>query len=227
MDIKGFGIASVRALIEKGYIKNEADIYRLKDRREALIAQKLIGKEKSTDNLLSAIEKSKGNAPERLLTGLGIPGIGKAAARDLMGTFHSLMRLADATPEEILGVRDMGEVSARNLVAYFSRQETRTLLSALKAQGLTMEKAVRAATDDRLQGKSFVLTGTLPTMSRQEAAALIEAHGGRVTGSVSAKTDYVVAEESAGSKLTKAESLGISVLSEADLQAMLEGTSEP
>lgn len=221
MDIKGFGIASVRALIEKGYIKNEADIYRLKDQREALIAQKLIGKEKSTDNLLSAIEKSKGNAPERLLTGLGIPGIGKAAARDLMETFHSLMRLADATSEEILGVRDMGEVSARNIVEYFSRQETRTLLSALKAQGLTMEKAIRAAADDRLQGKSFVLTGTLSTMSRQEAAALIEVHGGRVTGSVSAKTDYVVAGENAGSKLTKAENLGISVLSEADLQAMI------
>ena len=227
MDIKGFGIAAVKALIEKGYIKNEADIYRLKEHREALIAQKIVGKEKSTDNLLSAIEKSKGNDPERLLTGLGIPGIGKAAARDLMETFHSLTRLADATPDEILGVRDMGEVSARNLVAYFSRQETRTLLSALKAQGLTMEKALRAATDDRLQGKSFVLTGTLPTMSRQEAAALIETHGGRVTGSVSAKTDYVVAGESAGSKLTKAESLGISVLSEADLQAMIEGTSEP
>ena len=226
MDIKGFGIAAVKALIEKGYIRNEADIYQLKAHREDLIAQKIVGKEKSTDNLLSAIEKSKTNAPERLLTGLGIPGIGKAAARDLMKTFPSLERLASAAPEEILGVRDMGEISARNLVQYFSLETTTALLAELKAQGLTMSKPTREAADDRLAGKSFVLTGTLSGMSRQEAAALIESHGGRVAGSVSSKTDYVVAGENAGSKLTKAENLGISILSAEELQAMINGKLE-
>lgn len=226
MDIKGFGIAAVKALIEKGYLRNEADIYALKTHREALIAQKIIGKEKSTDNLLSAIEKSKENPPERLLTGLGIPGIGKAAARDLMRKFSSIERLTNATADEILSVPDMGEISAKNLVQYFARQETSALLAEMKAQGLTMAQPVRAALDDRLAGKRFVLTGTLPTMSRQEAAALIESHGGRVGGSVSAKTDYVVAGENAGSKLTKAEELGVPVLTESDLQALLAEASE-
>ncbi len=221
MDIKGFGIAAVRALIEKGYIRNEADIYRLKEHRDALLQEKIIGREKSTDKLLEAIEKSKANTPDRLLTGLGIAGIGKAAARELLRAFPSLDRLAAASAEEIQSVPDMGEISAANIIQYFSRSETKRLLAELKALGVNMEKTTKEPLDNRLAGKSFVLTGTLSSMSRQEAAALIEAHGGRVTGSVSLKTDYLLAGENAGSKLDKAEKLNIPVLSEEDLKTML------
>lgn len=221
MDIKGFGEAAIHGLIEQGYLKNIADIYHLREHRDALIAGGLIGKEKNTDKLLAAIEASKGNDPVQLVTGFGIPGIGRAAARELLRTFRAIPVLMKASEEEILAVRDMGEVSARAITRFFADEENRREIDDLAAQGVRMEAEAAAAGDDALAGKTFVLTGTLPTLGRKECAALIESHGGRVTGSVSKKTDYLVAGEAAGSKLTKAQSLGIAILSEDELQDLI------
>ena len=222
MDIKGFGMAYIKALIEAGYLGNVADIYTLAAKREDLIEQGLIGKEKNTDKLLEAIEKSKQNEPQQLLTGLGISGIGRAAARELMQHFGSLDKLAAASAEEIQMVRDIGTISAEALVAYFHKEENLALLAAFRAAGVNMVLEDTGRVDDTMTGKSFVITGTLPTLGRKEAAAHIEAHGGRVAGSVSKKTDYLVAGEAAGSKLTKAQELGVTILSEAELLVLLE-----
>ena len=221
MDIKGFGEAAVHALIEKGYLQSIADIYHLREHRDALLAEGIVGKEKNTDKLLAAIEASKENAPERLVTGFGIPGIGRAAARELMRNFHSVQALMAADETALLAVRDMGDISARAIVQFFADEENRRQIADMAAQGVRMEAEQAAALDDTLGGKTFVITGTLPTLGRKECAALIEAHGGRVTGSVSKKTDYLVAGEAAGSKLQKAQTLGIPVLDEAGLRALL------
>ena len=221
MDIKGFGEAAIHGLIEQGYLSNIADIYHLHERRGELVAKGLIGKEKNTDKLLANIEASKANDPARLLTGLGIPGIGRAAARELMLQFGSLNKLAEAEAEAILAVRDMGEVSARTLVTFFRDETNRALLAELSDLGLNFVSGEKAVTTGAAAGKTFVITGTLPTLGRKECAALIEAHGGRVSGSVSRKTDYLVAGEAAGSKLTKAQELGTAILDEAGLKALL------
>lgn len=222
MDIKGLGEAAIHALIEQGFIRNIADLYTLQAKRAELIGKGIIGKEKNTDKVLAAIEASKANEPERLLTGLGIPGIGRTAARELMQHFGSLDALAAATEEEILTVRDMGEISARALVRYFEDPEDQALLAAFRTAGVNFTRQQAGPVDEKLAGKTFVITGTLPNLSRKDAAALIESHGGRVTGSVSKKTDYLVAGEAAGSKLQKAQDLGIAVLDEAGLQALVQ-----
>ena len=222
MDIKGFGLAYVHELIEQGYVKNIADIYRLKESRDELIARGLLGKEKNTDKLLAAIEASKENDPQQLLTGLGISGIGRAAARDMIQAFHSIDALRSASEEELLAVPDLGEISVHHIRAFFADEQNQRLLDELKALGLRMEREIALADEPQsLAGKTFVITGTLPTMGRQEAAELIEKHGGRVTGSVSKKTDFLLAGEAAGSKLRKAQELGISILSEEDFRNMI------
>lgn len=223
MDIKGLGEAAIHSLIEQGYVASIVDLYRLQERREGLIAAGIIGKEKNTDKVLAAINASKGNEPQQLVTGLGITGIGRAAARELMLTFGSLERLATATLEEILAVRDMGEISAQNIVDFFSAADNKAMLAELKALGVNMESAAPAITAGALTGKTLVITGTLPTLSRKDCAALIEAQGARVAGAVSKKTDYLVAGEAAGSKLTKAQELGITILSEEELLALIKG----
>lgn len=223
MDIKGLGEAAIHALIEQGYVASIVDLYRLQERREELIEAGIIGKEKNTDKVLAAIAASRGNEPQQLLTGLGITGIGRAAARELMLTFGSLERLATASLEEILAVRDMGEISAQNIVDFFSADDNKQMLADLKALGVNLESAAPAITEGALTGKTLVITGTLPTLSRKDCAALIEAQGARVAGSVSKKTDYLVAGEAAGSKLTKAQELGITILSEEELLALING----
>ena len=222
MDIKGFGASCVKSLIDEGYIKNIADIYRLKNHRDKLIESGLMGKEKNTDKILKAVEESKGNEPHRLLTGLGIAGIGVAAAKELMRRFGGFNRLSGATEEEIIAVPDMGEVSARHIVEFFADEDNRKMLSDLKDLGLNTE-GMPTVSDGKFAGQTFVLTGTLPTLSRTEAADLIEKAGGKVSGSVSKKTDYVLAGEAAGSKLAKAESLGVKIIDEAEFLKMIEG----
>lgn len=221
MDIKGFGTVYIKELIEKGYLRNIADIYRLGEHREELIAAGILGKEKNTDKLLRMIEESKKNEPRQLLTGLGIPGIGRAAARDLMQRFGSMEALGKATEEELLDVPDMGEISVRNIRQYFSDEENQSILQALRDAGVNMESSGTAGAKGIFSGKTFVITGTLPTMDRKEAAALIEEHGGKVTGSVSKKTDYLLAGESAGSKLAKAKELGTAIISEEELFSLI------
>ena len=224
MDIKGFGESAIIALTRGGYLHDVADIYSLHLHRSELISSGVIGREKSVDNRLSAIEASKMNPPDRLLTGLGISGIGRAAAISLMQTFPSIDALQEAArtdPQRIRAVPDMGEVSVQKLTDFFSSESGEALLDKLRAAGVNFESAsiVRAGTS--LEGKSFVITGTLPTLSREECTALITSHGGTVKGSVSKKTDYLVAGDAAGSKLQKAEDLGIPILDEAALKEML------
>ena len=221
MDIKGFGLAYVKALIAGGFVKNIADIYQLFAHRDMLIEKGIIGKEKNTDKLLLAIEKSKENDPQMLLTGLGIANIGKGGARELMLHFKSIGRLSEASVDEILEVRDIGSISAEAIRDYFATEENKNILQKLQAAGVNMELSQALAIDEKLQDKTFVITGTLPTLGRSEAAALIEAHGGRVAGSVSKKTDYLLAGEAAGSKLVKAQELGITILSEEDFKQLL------
>ncbi|MFC2314384.1 MAG: NAD-dependent DNA ligase LigA [Selenomonas massiliensis] len=224
MDIKGFGESAIIALTRGGYLHDVADIYSLHLHRSELISSGVIGREKSVDNRLGAIEASKTNPPDRLLTGLGISGIGRAAAISLMQTFPSIDALQEAArtdPERIRTVPDMGEVSVQKLTDFFSSESGVALLDKLRAAGVNFKSTsiVRAGTS--LEGKSFVITGTLPTLSREECTALITSHGGTVKGSVSKKTDYLVAGEAAGSKLQKAEDLGIPILDEAALKEML------
>lgn len=221
MDIKGLGEAAIHALIEEGYIENIADLYTLKDKRDELIEKGIIGKEKNTDKVLKAIEDSKANEPQRLLTGLGIPGIGRTAARELMLHFGSIDKLSEASEEDILAVRDMGEISAKAIVSYFRDPKSQEILKAFRQAGVNFELADTGLVDEKFEGLTFVITGTLPTMSRKEAAALIESHGGRVAGSVSKKTNYLVAGDAAGSKLQKAQDLGVPVLDEEGLQALI------
>ena len=222
MDIKGFGATYIMELVHLGYLKDIADIYDLKKHREELIEQGIIGKEKNTDKLLDTIEKSKQNEAFQLLTGFGIPNVGKAAAKTILKHFGSIEALMQADMESLQQVADVGEVTALCIRNYFQDENNCKIIERLKEAGVNMEMAESGSEDGRFDGLTFVITGTLPTMDRKAAAALIEAHGGKVSGSVSKKTNYLLAGENAGSKLTKANDLGVSVISEAELQEMLK-----
>lgn len=221
MDIKGFGTVYIEDLVRLGYIKDIADIFELKKHRNELIEQGIIGKEKNTDKLLDAIEKAKENDASKLLTGFGIPNVGKAAAKSIMKHFKTMERLEAASVEELTAVNDIGEVSARCIRAFFTDEKNQAVLKRLKEAGVTMETKEVSSIESPLTGKTVVVTGTLPSLGRKEAAELIEKYGGKVSGSVSKKTDYVLAGENAGSKLDKAGQLGISVISEEELYQML------
>ena len=221
MDIKGLGEKNIAALIEKGYLHNIADIFRLKEHRQELIAQGVVGKEKNTDKLLLAIEAAKAKEPQRLLTGLGIPGIGKAAAAALMQHFKTLAALERANKEEILAVRDMGEISAAAIHAYFQNEGNAAIFRELQQLGVGTLAKEREVQGEQLENMTFVVTGTLEKFGRKEITELIEQHGGRVTDSVSKKTDYLVAGENAGSKLQKAEQLGVKILTEEEFLRLL------
>lgn len=222
MDIKGFGTVYIEDLVRLGYIKDIADIYGLKQHREELIEQGIIGKEKNTDKLLDAIEKSKQNEAYQLLTGFGIPNVGKAAAKTILRYFKNIDTLMEADVEELQKVEDVGEVTAVCIREFFEDEKNREIVERLKTCGVNVELKETVNGDLRFAGLTFVITGTLPSMDRKEAAALIDARGGKVTGSVSKKTDYLLAGENAGSKLAKANELGIRVISEDELKNMLE-----
>lgn len=224
MDIKGFGTVYIEELINKGYISSVADIYRLKEHRDALIEEGIIGKEKNTDKLLDAIEKSKENDAYQLLTGLGISNVGKAAAKAIMRKLQNFDALMRASSEELQEVDDIGRVSADCILDFFQKEENQALMEQLKESGLNMECLEEDRGDLMLSGMTFVITGTLPNMDRKEAAAYIEQLGGKVTGSVSKKTNYLLAGENAGSKLKKAQDLGITVISEEELFHMTKET---
>lgn len=221
MDIKGMGEQNIHALIEGGYIHDIGDIFNLAVHRDELIAKGVIGKEKNTDKLLAAIEKAKENEPQRLVTGLGIAGIGKAAARELMLHYGSIDALAEADVESIQQVRDIGSIGSQAIYEYFRDDVNRDILRRLREYGVNMELQDTGIVDDVLAGKTVVVTGTLPTLSRNDAKNMIEAHGGKAAGSVSKKTDYVLAGEAAGSKLVKAQELGITIIDEAEFLQMI------
>lgn len=226
MDIKGFGAVYAHDLIQEGYLHDVADIFTLFQHRDELIEKGIIGKEKNTDKLLGVIEKAKGNPPARLLTGLGISNVGKSAAQALMNHFGTFDALAEATEEALVAVPDIGPISAQCVFAYFRQERNRAIIEKLKAAGVNMEQEIVSppAEDLPLSGQTVVITGTLPGMSREEAAQLVEQNGGKVTGSVSKKTSFLLAGEAAGNKLTKAQQLGIPVLSLEELQAKLSAT---
>lgn len=218
MNIDGLGPAVIGALLEADLIRDAADLYTLK--REDVAALDRLG-EKSADNLLSAIEESKTRGLERLLCAFGIRQVGEVAAAALAQKFGSLTALSEATYEDLCAVPDVGDVTASGIVEFFSSDENRELIGRLAEAGVSMT-AEKKQTGDSLAGLTFVLTGTLPNMTRDEASALIVAAGGRVSGSVSKKTSYVVAGSEAGSKLTKAEALGVPVIDEEALLTMLK-----
>ena len=220
MDIKGFGTVYIEELVRLGYLKDVADIYDLKDHREELIEQGIIGKEKNTDKLLDAIETSKKNDAYKLLTGLGIPNVGKAAAKAILKYFKEFDALEAADMDQLQEVNDIGEVSADCIFRFFGDEKNKVLLQRLREAGVNMAYIPEEGADERFVGQTFVITGTLPSMDRKEAAAWIEKFGGKVAGSVSKKTAYVLAGENAGSKLTKANELWIKVISEEDILAM-------
>lgn len=222
MDIKGFGTVYIEELVRRGFIKNIADIFILKNHRAQMIEEGMIGKEKNTDKLLDAIEGAKQRDACQLLTGFGIPNVGKAAAKAIMKQFETIEKLADATLEQLTEVPDIGEVSARCIQNFFADASNQEMIRRLKAEGVNMTRIMQEGSSDRFAGMTFVITGTLANMERKKAAELIEQNGGKVSGSVSKKTTYLLAGENAGSKLTKADALGVSVISEQQLLEMLE-----
>ena len=224
MDIEGLGPAAVDQLVETGLVASPADLY-------SLTVEQLAGLERfaetSARNLVEAIAKSRQNPLSRLLFGLGIRNIGERAAQLLARRFRTMDAILAASGEEVSDIDGFGGVMAESVTDYFRNEQSRTLIERLRAAGLNFEEPVEEA-GAAFSGKTFALTGTLSGYTRQEAKALIERNGGKVSASVSKKTDYLLAGEEAGSKLTKAQQLGVAVLSEAEFHAMLKdlgGTS--
>ena len=220
MDIEGLGAKLITQLVDSERLKTPADIYSLT--REELAALERMG-EKSAENLVTAIEGSKETTLKRFLFALGIREVGEATAMSLADYFGRLEAIAAADAESLEQVPDVGPVVASRISAFFDEPHNAEVIQALVDAGITWEERepVRAPKDGALAGKTFVLTGTLPSMTRDEAKARIQAQGGKVTGSVSSKTDYLVAGDKAGSKLAKAQKLEIDVLDEEALEALL------
>lgn len=219
MDIDGMGPAVLEQLLNQGMIKSFSDLYRLE--LEPLSQLDRMGI-KSAQNLIDAVEKSKSAEIYRLVYALGIRHIGEKAAKLLCEHFLSIDALFTASVEEISAIDGYGAIMAESVADYFSLDATRALIDELRSLGVEMKPLQAKKKEGIFLGKTFVLTGTLPTMSRKEASVLIEQNGGKTSSSVSKKTDYVLAGEEAGSKLTKAQSLGITIISEADLLNMIE-----
>ncbi len=218
MNIDGLGPQIVEALLKNDLIHDAADLYTL--RTEDIAQMERMG-EKSAQNLIDAIERSKSAGLERLVYALGIRNVGEVAAETLAGHYGSLEALQKATVEELCGIPDFGQITAECVVNFFSHPQNLALCGRLTAAGLVTVSTAKPV-GDRFAGLTFVLTGTLPTMTRDEAGERIKAAGGKVSGSVSSKTSYVVAGEAAGSKLTKAQTLGVKIIDEDELLKMLE-----
>ena len=220
MDIEGLGPAVVQLLVTEGLIQSPGDLYHLDYEQVAQLEG--LG-EKSARNLERAIEKSKSQGLSRLLTAFGIRQVGAKAAQTLSRKFQTLDRLMAATEEELTETEDIGGITAQSLIQWFASPQSRHLIEVLRAAGVSFE-STEEAIGELLAGKTFVLTGTLTRYSRSEAKKLLEAQGAKVAGSVSKKTSFVIAGEAAGSKLTKAQELGVPVLTEEDLASILAGT---
>lgn len=224
MDIRGLGERSIQQLLETGLVHDVADLYGL-DEAQLLTLEGFA--ELSARNLVAAIATSKGQPLSRLLFALGIRHVGVQAARLLAQRFETMDAVLAADVETVAGIHGIGETTAQALAAYLAEPRNRAVLERLAAAGVSMVEPVERAEYTPLAGLSFVVTGTLPTLSRPEATAFIERHGGRVAGSVSKKTDYVLAGESPGSKLEKARELGVPVIDEAELRALAENRGAP
>lgn len=219
MDIDGLGPAVLEQLVNEGLVKSPADLYRLKADDISSLERMA---EKSANNLISAVEKSKENELYRLVFALGIRNIGLKAAKLLCENFPTIDDIMNAKAADFETIDGFGEVMALSIENYFSLESTKELIADLKSLGLKMKSSAPKSVGGIFSGKTFVLTGTLPTMKRSEASKLIEDNGGKTSSSVSKKTSYVLAGEEAGSKLTKAQSLGITIITEEEFKAMLE-----
>lgn len=218
MNIDGLGPQIVHTLLDNKLITSVADLYTLSENK---LLQLDNFKEKSVNNLLSAIEKSKSNSLDRLVFGLGIRNIGQASAKLLCDKFGDLDNIMNASAEQISEIDGFGGVMAQSVYNAFHEEHMIELIKRLKECGINT-KYEKIQIDDRFAGKTFVLTGTLPTLKRSEAKALIEKYGGKASGSVSKKTDYVLAGEEAGSKLDKAQQLGIEIITEEQFKDMIK-----
>lgn len=226
LDVKGFGEEYISKLIDAGYIDEITDIFDLRIKREQLLEDKIFGLAKNTDKLLDSIDNAVASAPAfKILAGLGIPNVGKATARELMRHFSSIDDVVNASIEDLMNVGDIGQISAEAIYSFFKSPANLAILDALRKAGATFTSASQI--DSHIfDGKTFCITGTLPTLSREKASELIERNGGRVSTSVSSKTSFLLAGEAAGSKLNKANELGIMVISEQDLFEKLQNPNE-
>ena len=218
MDIDGMGEALVDQLVDGGHVRSVGDIYSLT--LDRLLALERMG-QKSAQKILDNIERSKARPLPRVLNGLGIPFVGERTAQILADTFGNINAIADASEEKLQEAEEVGPKVARAIREFFAEERNRSLVKQLRAAGLQFEQEVKKKAGGPLEGKVFVLTGTFPSLTREEAKSRIEAAGGKVTGSVSKKTDYVVAGEEAGSKLDKARALEIAVIGERELLQMI------
>lgn len=222
MDIKGFGTEYIRKLAEGGFLKDIADVFELKDKREKLIEEKVLGLAHNTDKLLAAIEAARVETPaDKVLAGLGIPGVGKATAKELIRTFGSISAIEEADREALVCVQDIGDISAEAIFSFFRDEGNRELMSRLKALGLNFAKEENELQGTALSGLTFCITGTLEGMSRSEAENLIESNGGKPVSSVSKKTSYLLMGADAGSKERKARELGVPIISLEELKEMI------
>lgn len=215
MDIEGLGESLIDLFVDRGFLKNYAGVYELKNRRDELIAIERLGK-KSVDNLLQSVENSKSQPFARVLFALGIRYVGAGAARKLAAYFRSVESLISASPEEIEAVPEIGPSISKSVVKFFSDPRNMEIVESLRKEGLNFRDETRTAVSEGFLNKTFVLTGTLESMTRDEAAEIIMNAGGKVSSSVSKKTDFVVAGENAGSKLDKAKQLSVKILNEAE-----------
>jgi len=220
MNIDGVGEAIVDQLIEQNLLTNIADLYTLKEHRDTLLTLERMG-EKSVENMLDAIDASKSNDVYRLISGFGMPHIGLKAAKTLAMTFGDLEVLRHATKEELVAVDEIGDKMADAIITFFNSEEHLRIVEALKQAGVNFTSALKQTAEGKLQGKTVVVTGTLTQYTREEIKAEIERHGGKATGSVSKKTDYVVVGEAAGSKADKARNLGVTILTEEAFKKLL------
>jgi len=219
MDIRGLGERTVQQLLDVGLVEDPADLFSLT--ADGLL--RLEGfKQKSADNVLAGIDASRERGLARVLFGLGVRHVGQSAAELLARAFGSIDRLMEASSDDFAAVHGIGRTTADALAAYLAEPRNREIVEKLRAAGVVLTEQQAAPAEGAMSGLCFVLTGTLPSMSRKEATGLIESAGGRVTGSVTKKTDFLVAGDEAGSKLDKARELGVRVLSEADLRVLAE-----
>ena len=218
MDIEGLGDKTVEAMVDLGMLEDVSDLYHLT--RDQLLTLEGFA-EKSSRNLLEAIERSKSATLDRFLYALGIPGVGVHVARVLFRELHTLSNIAESTREELLSIREIGPEISESVTAFFANEKNRTVIQRLLEAEIRFEMKEPAGREE-LEGKTFVFTGGLVRMTRSEAKAMVESLGGRVSSSVSAKTNYVVAGENPGSKFDKAKELGVGIITEEDLLAMLE-----
>lgn len=215
MDIEGLGESLIDLFVSHNYLKTVADIYKLKNFKNELIKIERLGK-KSIDNLLEAIEKSKAQPFSKVLFALGIRYVGATVSKNLTENFSSIDELSKATEEKILEIHEIGPSISKSVIKYFSDENNKKLIEELKSFGLNFSAKKILVEDNFFKGKSFVLTGSLETMTREEAGEKISSLGGKISSSVSKNTDYLIAGEAAGSKLAKAQSLGVKILNESE-----------